>query len=293
MVKSMTGFGRGECKAQSFQYTIEARSVNHRYLEVKARLPRRLAALEPLVQREVQRWCARGRVDIGVTEREVVPRPRTLRVDRTLAAEYLRALRELQSEFGLAGEVSVEVVSGFRDILAVEEPAEEDAQAAWGEVRAALEVALQALEAMRTAEGEALARELGARLGEVAGQVAQVRRRAPEVVAAYRERLAQRIAALLDGRAMDPGRLEQEVALLADRSDISEECARLESHLDQFRAILDEPGPQGRRLDFLCQEIHREANTLGAKACDAAMAQVVVAIKTEVERLREQVQNVE
>lgn len=289
----MTGFGRGEWKAQSYHYTIEVRSVNHRYLEVKARLPRRLASLEHLVQREVQRRCARGRVDVALSEREVAPRPRTLHVDHALAAEYLRALRGLQAEFDLPGEVSLELLGGFREILGVEEAEEGDAETAWEEVRSALGVALQALEAMRATEGEALARELWARLGEVGGLVAQVRRRAPEVVAAYRERLAQRIVALLEGRALDPGRLEQEVALLADRCDITEECARLESHLDQFRASLGEPGPHGRRLDFLCQEIHREANTLGSKASDAVLAQAVVALKTEVEKLREQVQNVE
>jgi uncharacterized protein (TIGR00255 family) len=293
MLKSMTGFGRGEWKARSYHYTVEVRSVNHRYLEVRARLPRRLAVLEPLVQREVERHCARGRVDVGVTEREVVARPRALRVDHALAAEYLRALRGLQGELGLPGEVSVELLGGLPDVLAVEEPAEEDAGAAWEELRAALEVALGALQAMRASEGQALVRELGTRLAEAEEAVARARRRAPEVVAAHRERLTQRIAALLDGRPVDSGRLEQEVALLADRSDVTEECARLESHLDQFRAILDGPGPHGRRLDFLCQEIHREANTLGAKANDAALAQVVVALKTEVEKLREQVQNVE
>jgi uncharacterized protein (TIGR00255 family) len=213
-------------------------------------------------------------------------------VDRAAAREFVAAVRALQEELGIPGVLSVEALATLRDLVSVEEP-EEETGAVWEEIRPALEQALADLEAMREKEGAALSAELRHRLGLLERGLAAVLARAPETVAAYRARLQERVAALAAGVPLEPGRLEQEVALFADRADISEEGARLASHLAQFRDLLDAPGPQGRKLEFLLQEMHREVNTLGTKAADAAIAAEVVAMKAELEKMREQLQNVE
>jgi len=294
MLKSMTGYGHGERTGGGRTITVEAQSLNHRYLEVRARLPRRLAGLEHRVQQEVQRRFGRGRFDLTVAERIVGDRPRALRVDQGLAAAYLEALRQLQAIGGLRGEPTLDHLVALRDLLILDEDqAEESLEAAWEGVRPALAAALEALEAMRAREGQALEGEILAHLGTVEAVLGAVEADAPRQARAQKERLQARIAELLDGRPLDPGRLEQEVAILADRTDVAEECARLRSHLAQFRALLGQGGSPGRRLDFLLQEMNRETNTIGSKAADAETSHRVVALKAELEKIREQVQNVE
>lgn len=292
MLKSMTGFGRGEHTTPRAHYRVEVQAVNHRFVEVRARLPRRLWHLEHQIQREVQQRFGRGRFEVHLSERLLADPPRTIRVDRAAARDFVAAVRALQEELGLPGELSVEALAGLRDLVSFEE-AEEEAGAAWEELRPALEQAFADLEAMREKEGAALAAELRHRLDLLERGLAAVLARAPGTVAAYRARLQERVAALAAGVPLDPGRLEQEVALFADRADISEEGARLASHLAQFRDLLEAPGPQGRKLEFLLQEMHREVNTLGTKAADATIAAEVVTMKAELEKLREQIQNVE
>jgi uncharacterized protein (TIGR00255 family) len=283
----MTGFGR----AESPRFTVEVQSVNHRFLEARCRLPRRWSGLEPRIQQAVQQRFARGHFEVKLEPRgEEVSR--SLRVDVALARQYVEALRTLQRELRLPGEVGLELVAGQRDLVAVEE-AEENLEEIWAALEPVLVEALRALGAMRAREGQALTGVLERHLLEVADGLARVRGRVPEVVRGQRDRLRERVRDLLDGRLPDPERLEQEVALLAERADVAEECDRLESHLAQFRHALAEAGPQGRRLDFLLQEMNREVNTIGSKAADAVIAQDVVGLKTTVERLREQVQNVE
>lgn len=292
MLKSMTGFGRGEHTTPRAHYRVEVQAVNHRFVEVRARLPRRLARLEHQIQREVQHRFGRGRFEVHLSERLLVEPPRTIRVDRAAAREFVAAVRALQEELGLPGALSVEALAGLRDLVGFEEP-EEEAGAVWEEIRPALEQAFADLEKMREKEGAALSAELRHRLGLLERGVAAILARAPGTVAAYRARLQERVAALAAGVPLDPGRLEQEVVLFADRADVTEEGARLGSHLAQFRDLLDAPGPQGRKLEFLLQEMHREVNTLGSKAADAAIAAEVVALKAELEKMREQLQNVE
>ena len=292
MLKSMTGFGRGEHATPRAHYRVEVQAVNHRFVEVRARLPRRLARLEHQIQREVQHRFGRGRFDVHLSERLLTDPPRTIRVDRAAAREFVTAVRALQEELDLPGALSVEALASLRDLVSFEEP-EEEAGAVWEEIRPALEQAFADLEAMREKEGAALAGELRHRLDLLERGLATVLARAPGTVAAYRARLQERVAALAGGVPLDPGRLEQEVVLFADRADITEEGARLASHLAQFRDLLDAPGPQGRKLEFLLQEMHREVNTLGTKAADAAIAAEVVAMKAELEKMREQLQNVE
>jgi len=292
MIKSMTGFGRGEHTTPRAHYRVEVQAVNHRFVEVRARLPRRLARLEHQIQREVQLRFGRGRFEVHVSERLLADPPRTIRVDRAAAREFVAAVRALQEELGLPGALSVEALASLRDLVGFEEP-EEEAGAVWEEIRPALEQAFADLEAMREKEGAALSAELRHRLGLLERGLAGVLARAPGTVAAYRARLQERVAVLAAGVPVDPGRLEQEVVLFADRADITEEGARLASHLAQFRDLLEAPGPQGRKLEFLLQEMHREVNTLGTKAADAAIAAEVVALKAELEKMREQLQNVE
>lgn len=292
MLKSMTGFGRGEHTTPRAHYRVEVQALNHRFVEVRARLPRRLWRLEHQIQREVQNRFGRGRFEVHLTERLLGDSPRTVHVDRTAARQFVAAVRALQQELDLPGALSIEALIGLRDLVSLEEP-EEEAGAEWEEIRPALEQALADLEAMREKEGAALAAELRHRLDLLERGRGTVLARAPETVSAYRARLQARVAALAAGVSLDPGRLEQEVVLFADRADITEEGARLASHLAQFRDLLEAPGPQGRRLEFLLQEIHREVNTLGTKAADAGIAAEVVAMKAELEKIREQLQNVE
>lgn len=292
MLKSMTGFGRGEHTSPRAHYRVEVQAVNHRFVEVRARVPRRLWHLEHQIQREVQQRFGRGRFEVHLSERLLIEPPRAIRVDRAAAREFVAAVRALREELGLPGDLSVEALAGLRDLVSFEE-AEEEAGAAWEEIRPALEQAFADLEAMREKEGAALAADLRHRLDLLERGLTAVLARAPGTVAAYRARLQERVAALAAGVPLDPGRLEQEVVLFADRADISEEGARLASHLAQFRDLLEAPGPHGRKLEFLLQEMHREVNTLGSKAADASIAAEVVTMKAELEKMREQIQNVE
>jgi len=288
----MTGFGRGEAAGRGRTYTVEVHSVNHRFQEVRARLPKRLAGLESRLQRAVQQRFARGHFEVAVQEKELDGRARTLKVDVPLARQYVELLQALQQELNLPGRVTLEMLAGQRDLIAVED-SEETLEDAWAEMEPALSAALDSLTAMRTQEGAALVQALRRHLDEIDGVLSRVVGRTSDLVAAHRNRLRERVAELLDGRLPDPLRLEQEVALLAERGDVTEECDRLRSHLGQFRETLNQAGPQGRRLDFLLQEMNREANTIGSKAADASLAQDVVELKTAIERLREQVQNLE
>lgn len=288
----MTGFGRGEASGRMHAYTVEVQSVNHRFLEVRCRLPKRLNGLEPRLQRAVQQRFSRGHFEVSVQEKDLEGRTRSLKVDLPLARQYVELLRALQRELELPGQISVEMLAGQRELISVEE-SEETLDESWGELEPALTAALESMAGMRTQEGAALVAALTRHLAEIETVLTRIAGRAPDLVATQRTRLRERVTELLDGRLPDPVRLEQEVAILAERGDVAEECDRLQSHLVQFRETLMQPGPQGRRLDFLLQEMNREANTIGSKAADAGLAREVVELKTAVERLREQVQNLE
>jgi uncharacterized protein (TIGR00255 family) len=288
----MTGFGRGEATGRGRTFTVEVQSVNHRFLEVRSRVPKRLPGLEPRIQQAIQERFSRGHFDVVVLDKDQDGRGRTLKIDVPLAMQYVEALRTLRQALDLPGEVTLEMLTAQRDLIAVEETAE-SLDESWADLLPALANALDALAEMRCREGEALVTNLRAHLNQVEATVAGIVERAPVLVQAQMDRLRERVVELLDGRLPDPARLEQEVALLAERSDVAEECDRLCSHLAQFRSALDQPGAQGRRLDFLLQEMHREANTIGSKSTDAALSHEVVRLKTSIERLREQVQNLE
>ena len=291
MVRSMTGFGRGSAQSEDYRLAVEVRSVNHRFLDIAVRLPREYAALEERIRRAVARHIERGRVDLTVRVDRLTSPVRTVRVDTGLAQAYYEALKELRKHLRLPGSIDIDLLIDFPDVLRVEQ-AEEDLEALWSLLEPALATALAELVAMREAEGGELARDLVRRARAVEERVDAIAARAPEVLKEYHRRLLARLQEWGHG-GLDPERVAAEVALMAERSDIAEECVRLRSHCRQFRASLAEGGAVGRRLDFLLQEMHREVTTIGAKAGDLAISTLVVDIKTELEKMREQVQNIE
>ena len=291
MIRSMTGFGAGHGAAGAEEVDVEVRSVNHKFCEVKVRLPRELSALETDAAKLVRERLARGGVDVAV-RRSGAAGALAPRVDVALAEAYARAFEELRARLGLSGAPTLADVAGAEGVIRLDERAL-DLDSAREALRAALLGALDALVAMRAREGEALSRDLEGRLDAVEALVTRVAALVPQTVEHHRTRLAERVQELTRGIALDPGRLAQEVALFADRTDVTEEVTRLRSHLAQARALLRGGEPAGRKLDFIVQEMHREVNTIGSKSQSAEIAGIVVSAKAEVERMREQVQNVE
>jgi len=292
MLKSMTGFGAGRARVGDEEFSVEVRSLNHKFCEVKARLPRELAGLEAALLKQVKDRLARGSVEV-FTKRQTATAAGTVPVvDVGLAREYARAMREVGEALGMMAEVSWAQVASQPGVMRLEERGM-DVESASRAVPAALEQALGALEQMRQVEGEAIRVDLEARLGLIEKWSREVAQLAPRSVDEYRQRLAERVAELARGISVDEQRLAQEVAVFAERTDIAEEMTRLASHLDQFRQLMTGGEPAGRRMDFLVQEMHREVNTTGSKSQHAEISARVVSMKAEVERIREQVQNVE
>ncbi|WP_309897576.1 YicC/YloC family endoribonuclease [Archangium sp.] len=292
MLKSMTGFGAGRAKVGDEEFSVELRSLNHKFCEVKVRLPRELAALESVVVKQVKDRLARGSVEVFVKRQTATAAGTVPVVDRALAREYARALREVAEAIGVMAEVSWTQVASQPGVMRLEERGM-DVEAATQAAQAALDQGLTALEQMRRVEGEAIHADLEARLGLIERWSREVAELAPRSVEEYRQRLTERVAELARGISVDEQRLAQEVAVFAERTDIAEEMTRLSSHLEQFRQMMAGNEPAGRRMDFLVQEMHREVNTTGSKSQHAEISARVVSMKAEVERIREQVQNVE
>lgn len=288
----MTAFGRGRSRAGETTWTVEVRTVNSRHLDLNLRLPRGLNGLEDRMTKLIGDRLGRGRVDLFMSVSGLPPFGQRLTLNRPLVKEYLAVLRELREELGLDRPLGLEPFLANRDLVMSEEQAP-DYEELWRQCEPALIKALDEVDAMRAVEGESMGRDLAVRLDRLGELFSQAAARSPEIVEAYRQRLNERIAQLLDRGEPDPQRLAQEVAIIADKCDVTEEAVRASSHLDQFRAFLQEGGRVGRKLDFLIQELNREANTLGSKSPDAEAGQLVVEIKAELERVREQVQNIE
>ncbi len=287
----MTGFGFGDAPLGDGRVTVELRALNHRFLDVRVRLPEELSDQGFFIEQVAREHLARGRFDIGVRlEGAALPPPR-FSVDRARA--LYRGLLLLRDELAPGTELPITALTGMPDLVTT--PTTADSEGARAALKAAFEAALQRLDEMRKLEGDALARELRARLDSARRLRATISTRGGELLDGYRARLRDRLERLLadSGLQVDSGRLEAEIVLLADRSDVTEELVRLDSHFDQFQRLLEADGPVGRRLDFLLQEIGRESNTIGAKSQDAPIAHLVVEMKAELERIREQVQNVE
>jgi uncharacterized protein (TIGR00255 family) len=292
MLRSMTGFGAARATVGAEELFVELRSVNAKFCEVKVRTPRELSTLEAGAAKVVRDRLSRGTIDLSVKRTGRAAGGAVPTVDVALAKEYRRALGEVARAAGLADEVTVREVALMPNVIRLEEAQVnlEDAQRALDQ---ALAQALTALTQMREAEGKAISADLLARLALVERLVTEIGTWAPKVVEAYRDRLAERVAELTRGGTLDPQRLAQEVALLADRTDVAEELTRLSSHVAQFRTLIAAQEPSGRKMDFLVQEMHREVNTTGSKSQHVEISQRVVTLKAELERIREQVQNVE
>lgn len=292
MIRSMTGYGRRQAPWAGGTVIVEVRSVNHRFCEIAVRLPRGLASLEDTLKEQIHRRCARGRIDVTVSLSGRGETRRTVSLDRQLAKQYHRLLEQLRKEFRLAGTIDVGLLAGLRDIIIVDEQPVAD-KALRTLIARLVAGAISDLDRMRRREGTALARHLNELLAGIERELAQIAARIPLAVREYYDRMKGRIGKLLQPGQADPGRLEQELAVFADRCDVSEEQARLQSHLRQFRDTMKGQEPVGKTLDFLLQEMGREVNTIGSKANDAQIAQHVVRIKGELEKLREQVLNIQ
>lgn len=293
-MKSMTGFGRGSVTGDNFNVAVEVKTVNNRYLDIHLRLNQELSPLEMSLRKIISGRLSRGRVDLNINfERAAAT---AYEVNRPLIAGYIKTLREIQSEFNLSGDVDINTLTRLPGALAsTREGLDETVTAG---VERAVNEAIDDLERMRAVEGAALADEMRTRLANIEAAVPTIEGAASGLIDAYRQRLQKRITELLarggnQNIELDAGRLAQEVAYLADRSDISEELARLRSHLEQFRSAVNAQGEVGKRLDFLLQELNREANTVLSKSTEVSIKEAGLVIKAEVEKLREQVQNVE
>ncbi len=292
MIRSMTGFGRRQAPWQDGSVTVEMRSVNHRFLEIACRMPRQLSPLEDSFKKAIQQRCTRGRVDITVTVQAGKGRAENVILDQSLAKQYHQALRTLKKSLKLSGSIDLALMAGLRDVLSVSDQPTEDPKLA----KIAQQLTVQALadlEGMRTREGKALAEDMSARIQTIRGHKTLVAARTPLLAQEIFDKMKGRVEKLLGSEIPDPSRLYQELAVYADRGDITEEIVRLDSHMIQFEQTLNRADSVGKTLDFLLQEIGREVNTIGSKANDAEIAGHVVQMKAELERIREQVQNVE
>ena len=293
MVKSMTGYGRAREILHKRDITVEVRSVNNRYLDCSVKMPRMYAFAEDAVKQHVQQAVSRGKVDVFITVDASAADVAKVTVNWELAAQYAAALGELAEVCGpIEWKLTPETLARFPDVLTVTK-ADEDLETVSADLCAVLDQALAAYNEMRAVEGRKLAEDIAGRLDTILTYTSQVEERSPETVAEYRAKLTARMEEVLQSTIIDEQRILMEAAVYADKVAVDEETVRLRSHVSQLRAMLESNQPMGRKLDFLIQEINRESNTIGSKCNDVAIAQVVVGLKAEVEKMREQVQNVE
>ena len=292
MTRSMTGFGTAEATTSLSRYAVEMRSVNHRFCEIVVRLPREFAALEDQVRAIVQGRVLRGRVDVAIIRQDHGKRTRAVKADLDLATAYASALNDLKHALSISAPLDLSTLVSLPDLIRIEEQ-KEDLEVSWAALSAGVADAVERLVAMRDTEGARLAADLARRVERLDEHIAAIEARAPSVVGEYHARLVRRVQELTDGVSVDPGRLATEIAMFADRTDVTEEITRFRSHLVQVQSTLNADGAVGRTLEFIVQELGREANTIGSKANDLAITRRVIAMKGELESLREQIQNVE
>ena len=293
MIKSMTGYGRAREMLNKRDITVEVRSVNNRYLDCTVKMPRMYTFAEDAIKQHVQQAVSRGKVDVFITVDASAADVAKVTVNEELAAQYAAALGILAGVCGpTAYKVTPEQLARFPDVLTVTK-ADEDLETVSADLCAVLDKALEAYNAMRTVEGAKLAEDIGSRLTNIENYTTQVEERSPQTVAEYRAKLTARMEEVLQSTTIDPQRILTEAAIYADKVAVDEETVRLRSHVAQLRTMLESDEPMGRKMDFLIQEVNRESNTIGSKCSDVSIAQVVVGLKAEVEKMREQVQNVE
>jgi uncharacterized protein (TIGR00255 family) len=288
----MTGFGRGEAEAGGRQWVAEIRCVNHRYLDLKIKLPKGYAGLEKQARDMVSSILQRGRVDVSLTVTGDFSDLQKIEVNSSLAGTYRDALTNLGKTLNLEDDTTLSLLASYPDVMLLSKQSE-DLDAVWPTMKQALGVAVSTCDTMRSQEGDAMAKDLHGRLSSFAELVQNIGDSIPELLERREQTLNERLQKLLDKVQLDPGRLAQEVAILADKTDVTEEMVRLDSHINQFRSFLEADEATGRKLDFLLQEFLREVNTMASKINDAAIAHIAVDLKAELEKMREQVQNIE
>lgn len=292
MIKSMTGFGRADLASETKQVTIEIKSVNHRYSEVNIKMPRQYLILEEKLRKQILEKVVRGRVDVFIKIEETGEKKRNLKVDKDLAVSYYNSLKELADLANISSNIEIFQLAQLPEVLKVEDD-EESLEEILLLITQCLSQALDQLVEMRTLEGEKLKSDLSERLDSLTQMHENIFKRAPLIVQEYKEKLNIRIKELMDNHIIDETRLATEVAIFADKSSITEELVRLKAHIEQFHQFLKAKDPVGRKLDFLLQEMNRETNTIGSKGNDLLIAQIVLELKSEIEKIREQVQNIE
>ena len=292
MIKSMTGFGAGDAETADFKVHIEVKAVNQRFLETNYHMPYSMNMFENQLTKKIKEYASRGKLDINIRFQDLRDKAVTVKVDKGLVAAYGQALQEISSQLELSAPVTAAQIASYPDVLKLNEE-NADLEAAQPVLMQAMEQSLESFVAMREAEGQNIQRDLLARIGTLENFVGELEKLAPEIVAAYRQRLENLLREYLAKEDIEESRIIQEVALFTDKVNYTEETVRLRSHFDQFRQIITAGEPVGRKLDFLIQEMNREINTVASKANSAGAAQFVVDVKSEIEKIREQIQNIE
>ena len=292
MIKSMTGFGRAEVITKERKITVELKSVNHRYLDLSIKMPRKLVFLEGAIRNLMKTYMQRGKVDVFITYEAYTLNCGALKYNKELAGEYLAYIRQMAEEFGLENDVKAGALSRYPDVLTMEEQSV-DEDALWAVLEAPLREACEKFAQSRASEGENLKNDLIAKLDALDEKVSQVEARSPEVVDSYREKLEAKVHELLEDSQIEDSRIAAEVVLFSDKICNDEETVRLHSHIQGMKKMLEEKEGIGRKLDFMAQEMNREANTILSKSSDLIISNIAIDLKTEIEKIREQVQNVE
>lgn len=292
MIKSMTGFGRCEVQKDSRKFTVELKSVNHRYLDVNIRMPKKLNFFETAIRTLLKSYANRGKVDIFITYEDLSQTQVSVKYNAALAAEYMKYLKQMEDEFGLENDVRVSTLSRYPEVFTMEEQSE-DEEELWNGLKEALEGAFTQFVETRKTEGENLKKDITSKLDLLSEQIGFIEERSPQIVAEYRAKLEDKMKELLADTQIEENRIASEVILFADKICTDEEVVRLKSHISHMRNTLEEKDEIGRKLDFIAQEMNREANTILSKANDIEVSDRAISLKTEIEKIREQIQNIE
>lgn len=292
MIKSMTGFGRCEHQQGTQKFTVELKGVNHRYLDVNIRMPKKLNLFETSIRALLKQYAARGKVDIFITYEDTAEGQVSLKYNAALAGEYMKYFRQMEEEFGVDNDIRVSTLARCPEVITMEEQSE-DEEELWKGLKLALEGAFSQFVETRITEGENLKKDILEKLGGMEKLVAYIEERSPEIVTEYRAKIEEKVQELLGDTQMEESRIAAEVILFADKICTDEEVVRLKSHISHMRDTLEEKEGIGRKLDFIAQEMNREANTILSKANDLAVSNCAISLKTEIEKIREQIQNIE
>ena len=292
MIKSMTGFGRCELTERNRRFTVEMKSVNHRYLDVNIKMPKKLNFFESSIRNELKNYMQRGKVDLFITYEDFSETTGYVKYNKDIAAEYLDYLKQMSEEFGLENDIRVSTLSRYPDVFTMEEQ-EDDEEEIWKELDRALKQAAEAFVETRIKEGENLKQDLLEKLDGMLAHVDFITERSPQIIAEYKQKLYDKVQDLLKDAQVDENRLLTEVTIFADKVCVDEELVRLRSHIEATRSALIAGGSIGRKLDFIAQEMNREANTILSKTTDIEVSNRAIELKTEIEKVREQIQNIE